>query len=467
MFKPPLVFALGWFVASSSAPASSPCSVAGWEFTDLSHLLPDQPQYPAMRHDCAPTVSRQGVSWLSNYPVLTGSRAASSLSAAATPPDWDWDYVPLLGSALAFCDRTAAAYLTPNRPYPPEWTWLGVCEPSSDGPQCALPLADIWPPDAGPTDPRYVFTEMFYLNDQGLNRITCDQASLHVLPSLYEGRIAWQSRSAWDPSDDWEIYFWDGATTRRITDNAVHDTHPSLYQNVVAWCSDGNVVYLSIPPAGEPGPLPSPVVVGPGEAPSLFKNKIAYQSSDGDDMEIFLHDIHYGETLQITDNEDEDRNPSLYDGTIAWQSARTEMDNAQILYWDGTATHQLTNDAWYDYGNPSLWGAGLNTTIAYEKSGLSAIPPFSFVMCARRALLSLHTTPNHRETTVAWPSLQERSYRVEYSDDLVNWKIAAESVPSAGYGETSWTDGPDSGTTPPPSEVSQRFYRVCEHGQSR
>ncbi|MDP2895934.1 MAG: hypothetical protein Q8Q12_05155 [bacterium] len=44
----------------------------------------------------------------------------------------------------------------------------------------------------------------------------------------------------------------------------------------------------------------------------------------------------------------------------------------------------------------------------------------------------------------------------------MNWKVAAESVPSAGYGETSWTDGPDSGTTPPPSEVSQRFYRVCE-----
>jgi len=305
---------------------------------------------------------------------------------------------------------------------------------------------------------------MLYLDDQGLKRITCDQASQHVLPSLHQGKIAWQRRSAYDPTDEWEIYFWDGATTRRVTDNAVHDTHPSLYRDVVAWCSDGNIVYLSVPPAGEPGPLPPPVVVGPGEAPSLFKNHIAYQSSDGDDMEIFLHDIPSGKTLQITDNEDEDRNPSLYDATIAWQSAPTELDDAQIFYWDGTATHQLTNNAWYDYRNPSLWGTGLNTTIAYEKSsGLNTIPGFSYVLCARRGVLSIETTANPGETTITWPSLEGRRYRVEYSDDLVNWKVAAESVASAGYGETSWTDGPASGTVPAPSEVSQRFYRVCEN----
>jgi hypothetical protein len=303
---------------------------------------------------------------------------------------------------------------------------------------------------------------MFFLDNQGLKRITYDQASQHVLPSLHEGKIAWQSRSAWDPTDEWEIYFWDGATTRRITDNAVHDTHASLYGDVLAWCSDGNIVYLSVPPAGQPGPLPPPVVVGPGEAPSPFKNKIAYQSSVGHDMEVFLHDIPSGETLQITDNEDEDTNPSLYDGTIVWQSAPTEQDNADIFYWDGTATYQLTENSFYHYRNPSLWGSGLDTTIAYEKSGLNTIPGFSYVICARRALLSVRTTPNPGETTITWPSLEGRRYRVEYSDDLVNWQVAAESVPSAGYGETSWTDGPASGTTPPPSEVSQRFYRVCE-----
>lgn len=472
MFKQPLVFALLWFTAqfpaSGSAPAPSGASPQGWQFTDLSHLLPDQPRFPAMRQDCGPSAGGAGVFWLANYPLVTGFPAASSVSATATPPAWprwDWDYVPLLGSALAFWDRTGVAYLTPNRPYPPDWSWVGVCEPSGEGRGSAFALADIWPPDAGPTDPRYVFTEMFYLDDQGSKRITCDQASQHVLPSLHEGKIAWQRRSAYDPTDEWEIYFWDGATTRRITDNAVHDTHASLYRNVIAWCSDGNIVYLSMPPAGQPGPLPPPVLVGPGEAPSLFKNKIAYHASDGNDTEIFLYDTQSGQVLQVTDNDYDDKNPSLFDGTIAWEGYSALFlgrRRAQIFYWDGKIIHQLTEDSWYDHVNPSLWGSGLNTTIAYTQGCFDCIPGGSRVVCARPGVLSILPGPPPGETTITWPSLDWRMYRVEYSDDLVNWKVAADEVPSAGNGETSWTDGIAPGAVPAPSEVSRRFYRVCE-----
>lgn len=263
---------LAGVVGGPAASASFERKPRGWHLTNLSGLLSDQPRFPATRFDRAASVQAQGVVWLADNPMVSRS----------------WYFA---GNAIALWDRKGVSYLTP---YPPDWSWTGVWEPSAWGTQVAFPLAAVWPPDAGPTDPHYIYSEMFYLDDQGLKRITCDQASQHVVPSLHEGKVAWQSRSAPDWTDDWEIYFWDGATTRRITDNDAHDTHPSLYANVIAWCSGttspesiGNIVYLSVPPAGHPGPLPRPVLVGPGEAPCLFKNKIAYHASDATTRRFF------------------------------------------------------------------------------------------------------------------------------------------------------------------------------------
>jgi hypothetical protein len=137
----------------------------------------------------------------------------------------------------------------------------------------------------------------------------------------------------------------------------------------------------------------------------------------------------------------------------------------EIFYWDGSKIHQLTDND-LDDKDPSLWGTGLNTTIAdLEDYSPSVWIQGGYVIRARPAV-TVSTSPALGESTVTWPSLEGRSYRVEYTDDLVNWQVAAESVPSTGYGETSWTDGPASGTVPPPSEVSRRFYRLCEHEQS-
>ncbi len=442
-----------FLVASLGLNASARAAAPGWTFTNLSDLLPDQPRFPATRQDRAPSAQAEGVVWVAYNPMVSR---------------------PLFpgGNAIAFWDRNGVRYLTP---YPPDWSWTGVWALSACGAHVAFPLEAIWPPDARPGDPWYIYSEMFYLEDRGLHRITFDQASEHALPSLHQGTIAWQTRRAQDPwivplqPDDWEIRYWDGYGVRPVTDNGVDDTDPSLYGRTIAWCcgtmfpeSMGNILYLSVPPPGDPGPLPPPVVVGPGAAPSLFKNKIAYHAFDGSDTEILLFDIVSGQTIQVTDNDRADRNPSLFEDTIAWESGPAEeWYNADIFYWDGTTTHQLTQTTRYHNTTPSLWGTGLNTTIAYIKL-FRGTAYSSRVVCVRRALLSVVQGPLPGEVTVTWPSLEARTYRVEYSGDLLNWHIAAEAVPSAGYGETSWTDGPGSGTVRPPSSAPQRFYRVCE-----
>jgi hypothetical protein len=338
--------------------------------------------------------------------------------------------------------------------YPPEapyWTreeW-SAANPSLWGSSVAL--SGGWGWGAGDQ-----VRDIFYWHDATLHRVTYDDRP-DINPSLYDGTIAWQSRSS--DADDWEILYWDGYGVRTITENSVDDTDPSLYERTIAWCSAGNIVYAEIPPGVYWQSPPTPVVVGTGQEPSLYKNLIAYQASDGHDHEIFVYDIGTGETVQITDNDYYDGSPSLFDGCVAWEAYIG--DSWEIFYWDRTKIHRLTENE-FDDKDPSLWGTGLSTTIAYlERSQSSAWFLGGYVIRARPRV-NISVTTADGQVAVTWPSLEGRTYRVEYSDDLVNWKVAAESVPSAGYGETSWTDGEGSVTTPPPSEVSRRFYRVCE-----
>jgi len=300
--------------------------------------------------------------------------------------------------------------------------------------------------------------EIFYWDNGTFHRITYDTLS-DVRPCLYEKTIAWQSRGS-DGTDDWEIRYWDGYGVRPVTDNEVDDIDPSLYERTIAWQSDGNIVYVTVPSDIYVGTLPPPVIVAPGEGPSLFKNKIAYHASDGNDTEIFLYDIDAGRTIQITDNDHNDRNASLYDGTLAWE-AFDGLNKREIFYWDGRTTEQLTQNE-VDDMEPSLWGTGLGTSIAYVEWQMPPVLPFTTCIVLARPAATVAPGPGSGEMTLTWPSLEGRKYRVEYSDDLVKWQVAAESVPSAGYGETSWTDGVGSGTVPPPSSVPQRIYRVSE-----
>ena len=304
-------------------------------------------------------------------------------------------------------------------------------------------------------------TEIHLWNEHGTHRITYNRIR-DAHPSIFGRNIAWDNHPAPSPSplsadrEHSEIWFWNGYGAWQVTDNEVEDAFPSLYELTIAWCSEGKVLYATIPDPEWGVPL-TPTVVAEGGSPSLFKKQIAYYASDGNDTEIFLYDMESNEILQVTDNAYQDISPRLYDGTVVWYAF--DGRDYEIFYWDGKATHQLTDND-IDDTNPSLWGTGMNTTIAYVETWWERMRR-NRIICLRPAV-TVSRQQGSGQVTLTWPSLQGRSYRVEYSDDLVNWKVAAEAVPSAGYGETFWTDGPASGTTPPPSEVSQRFYRVCE-----
>ena len=92
--------------------------------------------------------------------------------------------------------------------------------------------------------------------------------------------------------------------------------------------------------------------------PSLYNGTIAWESDIDGDMEIFYWDG--STTHQITNNSADDRYPSLYNGTIAWES-NIDGDN-DIFYWDGSTTIQITHNSATD-SRPSLY----NGTIAWVR----------------------------------------------------------------------------------------------------
>jgi len=437
-----------------AAPALS--GAATWQFARISDSLP-RTTADVPRQDLKPCTGPTRVGWVGHWSGQSALVLYDGLSASylTPPPTRAVLPIPLL--------RLGREVLpTQFNSYQPGPLTMSLWQPA-----IAFSANCLLPPEPGEYPRFFASEEIFFWQEGTIHRITDDTLS-DTRPSLYHGTIAWQSRPG-DGTDDWEIRYWDGYGVRQITDNDVDDTAPSIYERTIAWRSGTGIVYVSVP-SSVYNLVPAPVVVGPGEWPSIFKNKIAYQASDGNDTEIFLYDIDTGRTTQITDNDYNDRYPCLHDGTLVWE-AFDALDRREVLYWDGKTAQQITDNEAGDT-QPSLWGTGLGTRIAYVERPPECLQPHftsgldisldTSVVLARPAA-TLAPGPGTGEVRVTWPSLEGRAYRVEYSDDLVNWHVAADPVPSAGYGTTSWTDGPASGTVPAPSEVPRRFYRVAEN----
>ena len=62
--------------------------------------------------------------------------------------------------------------------------------------------------------------------------------------------------------------------------------------------------------------------------------------------------------------------------------------------------------------------------------------------------------PTQNQITLAWPSSAGALYTVEASEDLTNWSVVAENVPSAGD-NTTYSEPLDSGR-------ALRFYRLMQ-----
>ena len=112
-------------------------------------------------------------------------------------------------------------------------------------------------------------------------------------PSLFNGTIAWVSSDG----EDQDIFYWNGSTTYKITNDPELDESPSLYNGTIAW------------------------------------TKRLKQPYDKSASEIYYWDGN--EIQNLTNSARNEYTPSLYNGTIAWAVYKHDSNYKEIFYWDG------------------------------------------------------------------------------------------------------------------------------------
>ncbi|UCC23396.1 MAG: hypothetical protein JSW23_04915, partial [Planctomycetota bacterium] len=95
-----------------------------------------------------------------------------------------------------------------------------------------------------------------------------------VHPRISGTNVVWEGNDVYS----WEIFFWDGNTTERLTYNELPDYGAEIWGTYVVW-----------------------------------------QRHDGNDDEIFFHDVNSGQTAQFTDNIYNDYEPEISGLRVVWK----------------------------------------------------------------------------------------------------------------------------------------------------
>jgi len=151
-------------------------------------------------------------------------------------------------------------------------------------------------------------------------------------------KVVWYG---WD-GFDYEIFMYDSVKneTIQITSNRYDDVAPVIWGDVIVWegyaavesdifmWKDGVITKISNN-------------IDDDLHPRIWNNKVVWQGFDGDDFEIYLYDIGKGEVTQITGNRFDDTNPDIHDDLIVWTGYHDNWD-AEVFYADLRAGPTIT-----------------------------------------------------------------------------------------------------------------------------
>jgi hypothetical protein len=157
-----------------------------------------------------------------------------------------------------------------------------------------------------------------------------------------------------DGADD-ELYFFNGASTRRITDNSVKDHSPDTDGGSVVWIS-GEGTSSEIFFYDGTDTLRLTENLSEEQSPALFTGRVAWSGWDGNDWEIYLYES--GVTTQITDNTVDDREPHLDATSVVWIHGNGFLTDIQRYNGIDISTIDSPFDENYSpfvYGNRIAW----------------------------------------------------------------------------------------------------------------
>ena len=186
-----------------------------------------------------------------------------------------------------------------------------------------------------------------YLYD-GQTKILSDPGIQVLSPCLNNGQAVWEG--------DWEengevyshIYFYDGQTVRRLTDNGRLNWGPRLSNGQVVWTSS-LPDYTDMEICWFDGQTVKQLTNDGFDNfdPDIDQGKIVWTKNSDQGMEI----MYFNGTAiqQLTSNSSNDWGARIHQGKAVWVNDRPAGTGTDIFFWDGQATHQLTNDENWEY----------------------------------------------------------------------------------------------------------------------
>jgi len=147
------------------------------------------------------------------------------------------------------------------------------------------------------------------LNDRVQIDIAQGISGFHGIPSLSNGQVAWR---VWNNVDTYSIYLWDQMT--------------GVVQLIRSY-SDGGDNGFTDKKFGYPPSYHSVDV-------ELNNGAMTWAEWDGNDYEIMYRDAG-GTVYQITDNYEDDYEPQLNNGQIAWTGDEPGGTSFDVYFWDG------------------------------------------------------------------------------------------------------------------------------------
>lgn len=178
--------------------------------------------------------------------------------------------------------------------------------------------------------------EIFYWKDGASKQLTTN-FYYDMGPKVQGQQVVWYG---WD-GRDFEIYHFDAAagSITQITSNRYDDVAPVIWNGEIVWEgylaaeADIYLYHTKTDSNGQPAKAITKISENLEDDiyPRIWDGKVVWQGFDGDDFEIYYYDGQ--RTRKLTSNNYDDTNPDIRDGLVTWQGYKDNWD-AEIFAWE-------------------------------------------------------------------------------------------------------------------------------------
>jgi hypothetical protein len=274
-------------------------------------------------------------------------------------------------------------------------------------------------------------------NPPGGSMISNDDNKDNYSPRIAAGWVVWTSQLVAHSFEPGEIMLYDAKNLSgpdSISDNTFDCSSPRINSETVVWVQsngDGTTtLFIYDLTSGNPEPEPAPEGFVWPDSPQTDGNLTVLTRHDGNDREIFIYNSDSGRYHQVTDNDLEDKYPSISGNRVAWM-AGGEIFFAEYEYLglisptDGAVLSglEIATFTWEAIGYDKF-KVTFSADPEFPTSGLLALPPSEGSWLSETSL-----TPSEE----SWGTIRTmaRTYGVVY------WRVEGMNTEgSVSYSET-------------------------------